>query len=228
MANDRTITTADVRDINAYILAKHATQWVTLHGDDESTEETGFHLVQNDGGTTQLFGDDKAVDTVADGIYHLGFAICGDQLLNEDGNANARLADVAFWLSEFLAKDLAAGTLANTNVDLMAERTTLTGLDQLVDMIVVDRGLNQNLRTSEIIRGAEFANAMNVIIVEAIRATGVANDGTISESDLRDINTYIRARYEKKWMEIAWRRRRRRGDRFPPGPERRGQDTVVW
>ena len=44
-----------------------------LHGDDEDGEETGFHLVQNDGAKTRLFGDENAIDTVADGIYHLGF-----------------------------------------------------------------------------------------------------------------------------------------------------------
>ena len=124
MANDHTITTSDVRDLNAYLRAMHEAEWALLHGDDESDAETGFHLVQNDGGTSRLFGDDKAVNTVADGIYHLGFAICGDYLLNEDQNANASLADVAFWLSELLAKDLAADTLANNQVDLSAQGTT--------------------------------------------------------------------------------------------------------
>ena len=83
-----------------------------LHGDDENGEETGFHLVQNDGAKTRLFGDDNAIDTVADGIYHLGFKISGTQLLNEDGNANAQLEDVAFWLNELLDADLQVGKLA--------------------------------------------------------------------------------------------------------------------
>ena len=199
MANDRTITASDVRDLNAYLRAKHGAEWALLHGDDESDAETGFHLVQNDGGTSRLFGDDKAVNTVADGIYHLGFAICGDYLLNEDQNANASLADVAFWLSELLANDLAADTLGQQPGGSVGLREPPhTGLDQLVDMIVVDRGLNRNLRTSEIIRGAEAADAMNVIIVEAIKATGVANDGTISAADVRDMNAYIRAHYEQR------------------------------
>ena len=86
VANDGTITAADVRDLNTHLRQDGETAWAVLHGDDEGNQETGFHLVQNDGGTTQLFGDDRAVDTVADGVYHLGFAICGDQLLNEDGN----------------------------------------------------------------------------------------------------------------------------------------------
>ena len=94
LANDGTINAADVRDLSAWLRANHADTWVTLHGDDEDDEETGFHLVQNDGATTRLF-DENAVDTVADGIYHLGFEIQWGQLLNEDGNANACVEMVA-------------------------------------------------------------------------------------------------------------------------------------
>ena len=96
VANDGVIDTWDIRDINTYIRTHFAEQWATLHGDDECREETGFHLVQDDGARTQLFGDDNAVNTVADGLYHLGFGICGNRLLNEDGNANASLGT---WLS---------------------------------------------------------------------------------------------------------------------------------
>ena len=94
-----------------------------LHGDDEDDSETGFHLVQNDGATTQLFGDENAVNTVADGIYHLGFAIEDGSLLNEDGNANASLKDVAFWLNELLASDLAG---QNTRQSDTGSRTPKT------------------------------------------------------------------------------------------------------
>lgn len=200
IANDGTITAADVRDVNAYLRKDGETAWAALHGDDEGQQETGFHLVQNDGGTTQIFGDERAVDTVADGVYHLGFAICGDNLLNEDGNTNANLSDVAFWLSEFLASDLRNGTLINNNVDLVVEGTTDTGLDQLVEMIIVDRGLNRNLATSEIAAGAQFANDLNVLIVEAIRETGVANDGIFNAADIRDVNAYLRAHYREQWV----------------------------
>ena len=200
VANDGTITAADVRDVNAYLRNDGESAWAALHGDDEGTQETGFHLVQNDGGTTQIFGDERAVDTVADGVYHLGFAICGDNLLNEDGNTNANLSDVAFWLSEFLAGDLQNGTLINQDVDLVVEGSTNTGLDQLVDMILVDRGLNRNLATSEIVAGAQFADELNVLIVKAIRATGVANDGVFNAADIRDVNAYLRARCREQWV----------------------------
>ena len=53
--------------------------------------------------------------------------------------------------------------------------------------------------------GAEFADAMNVIIVEAIRATGVANDGMFNAADIRDMNAYIREHYAEKWVDAAWR-----------------------
>jgi hypothetical protein len=114
VANDGALDALDIRDINAYIQSHHAKRWMELHGDDEDDQETGFHLVQNDGARSQLFGDENAVDTVADGLYHLGFKISCNRLLNEDGNANASLSDAAFWLSELLATELAKGTLENT------------------------------------------------------------------------------------------------------------------
>ena len=156
VANDHMLNAADLRDVNAYLRANYAAKWITLHGDDEDSAETGFHLVQNDGATTYLFGDENAVNTVADGIYHLGFEIRCERLLNEDGNENATLKDVAFWLNKLLAKDLTGKTLVNTKVDLVAEKTTGTGLDQLVETIVVDPGLNRNLPTSEIVMGARI------------------------------------------------------------------------
>ncbi|TWT47573.1 LamG-like jellyroll fold domain-containing protein [Botrimarina hoheduenensis] len=102
----------DLYDVNHYLRREHLAEWTDLHGDDEAGVETGFHLVQGDGALTRWFGDDNAVNTVADGLYHLGFEIRGERLVNEDGNANASLDDVAFWLNELLADDLLAGTLA--------------------------------------------------------------------------------------------------------------------
>ncbi|MBL8573417.1 MAG: hypothetical protein JNM13_07040, partial [Hyphomicrobiaceae bacterium] len=116
IATDGTITTSDVYNLNAWIRANHLAQWTALHGDDEGDIETGFHRVQNDGSTTRMFGRD-AVDTVLDGLYHMGFEIRDGRFVNEDGDRNACVEDVAFWLTEFLKTDLAAGTLANSRVD---------------------------------------------------------------------------------------------------------------
>lgn len=201
VANDHTLTTADMRDLNAWIRAHKLTEWTALHGDDEDGLETGFHRVQNDGATTQLDGR-NAIDTVADGIYHLGFEICGGQLVNEDGNANARLSRVAEGLSGLLATELAGGTLANPAVNMLVQPSTGTGLDQLVNLITADPGLNKRLATSEIFAGASAADAMDVLIVKAIRATGAADGGTIDADEVREINAWLRAGYASTWATL--------------------------
>jgi Ca2+-binding RTX toxin-like protein len=100
VAADQVISVEDVKAINQYIRDNHYDRWVELHGDDEDGEETGFHLVQNDGSNAKYRGD-NFVNTVIDGLYHLGFAIEGDNILNEDGNKNANLGDLATWLNNF-------------------------------------------------------------------------------------------------------------------------------
>jgi hypothetical protein len=127
VANDGTISTVDVREVNSYLRVNHAAEWLVLHGDDEDGVETGFHLVQNDGATTKLY-DKNAVNTVADGIYHLGFTIDSNRLLNEDGNKNAAVSDVATWLNSLLATDIANGSLNGT---------TLVGQSAIVTTVAI-------------------------------------------------------------------------------------------
>jgi Ca2+-binding RTX toxin-like protein len=107
---DGNISVDDVVAINAWIRgdAGRLALWTSLHGDDENGVETGFHLIQGDGGTTEFRGL-NFVNTVLDGIYHLGFAIENGRLLNEDGDQNATLLDVANWLNAF--------ALGNSNVN---------------------------------------------------------------------------------------------------------------
>ncbi|MEO1496527.1 MAG: LamG-like jellyroll fold domain-containing protein [Planctomycetota bacterium] len=202
VANDGELHSADMRDVNTYLRENHLAEWTELHGDDEDGVETGFHLVQGDGASTLVFGDSNAINTVADGSYHLGFEIDGNRLQNEDGNNNATLDDVSFWLSEYLDADLAAGALANEAVDLSASGTTGTGLDAVVELIAEDRGLNRRVATSEIVEGAEAADGMNALIVEAIRETDVAFDGRISRWDVFDISRYLRRNHSAEWTEL--------------------------
>ena len=105
VGNDSHITASDMYDLNTYIRNHYETEWQFFHGDDESAEETGFHNVQNDGAITRLY-DQNAVNTVADGIYHMGFEIKNGRFLNEDGNANASVERVAAWLDALLKEDL--------------------------------------------------------------------------------------------------------------------------
>lgn len=75
--------------------------FVRAHGDDEWDGETGYHLLQNDGGTL-MFQGRKFVDTVVDAIFHVGFTYDAGRFVNEDGNQNETVADVAGWLNYFL------------------------------------------------------------------------------------------------------------------------------
>ncbi|MGB0466728.1 MAG: calcium-binding protein [Pontibacterium sp.] len=177
----------DVRAINSYIRANHLDEWNRWHGDDENGEETGFHLIQNDGASERYRGD-NLTNTVADGLYHLGFEIQGDKLLNEDGDVNASVQQIAEWLTQ-----------------LYTDRsTTGTGLDRITDIIMADAGLDNNVSDADIAEGAASANGMNVILVEAIQATNATNtaDGLINADGVRAINAYIQANHQDKWNQL--------------------------
>jgi hypothetical protein len=190
-ANDGEITTSDVYEISQYIRERSLSTFTALHGNDEDGVETGYHLVQGDGAITRAFGQ-NAIDGVLDSIYHIGFAIKDGRFVNEDGNANALVEDVAFWINSFLALDLEAGTLVNDRVTPAFVGTTGTGLDSLISEITGDDGLNARLSRDQINDGAKAANTMNTLIVEAIRKTGVANDGDLTEQDMYDVNAWLR------------------------------------
>lgn len=99
---DGTFSYDDVIAINTYIRADAARyeRFLVAHGNDEAGVETGYHLVQCDGATTQLRGQNFA-NTVADGIYHIGFIIQDGRFVNEDGDANARVTEMRNWLNYF-------------------------------------------------------------------------------------------------------------------------------
>ncbi|NEX13902.1 MAG: hypothetical protein C1941_04270, partial [Prosthecochloris sp.] len=195
VAADNHISTDDIVLINEYIQDNHYDEWVELHGDDENGEETGFHLVQNDGASTRMFGK-NFVNTVADGVYHLGFDIEGDYILNEDGNRNASLEDLAGWVQYYYVDQSDTGT----------------GLDRLTDAVKSDPGLARNTDADDINAGADAANRLNEIIDEAIRETEVAGDGRISVEDVRTINAYIREHHLEEWTELH-------GDDYDNGDE---------
>ncbi|MCL4680243.1 MAG: hypothetical protein KJZ92_03130 [Rhodocyclaceae bacterium] len=186
-AADGKFTVEEVVAMNQYIRANHLAEWTALHGDDEGGEETGFHLVQNDGSTTQYRGN-NLVNTVADGVYHLGFEIQGNNFLNEDGDANATLQQMAEWLTQFYTD----------------HSTTNTGLDRITNLIMADKGLDCRIPDSEIAAGADAANGMNQMIVDALAATGVAADNDISAADVAALNGFIRADQARieQWTQL--------------------------
>ncbi|CAA6813157.1 MAG: Hemolysin-type calcium binding protein [uncultured Sulfurovum sp.] len=201
LGNDGKITTADVRTINNYIVANDQVLWIELHGDDEGGEETGYHRVQNDGATTRMFAD-NVMNTIADGIYHLGFTTNNrDRLLNEDGNKNQRFEKVAWWLDTLLRKDLEEGRLTNAEYKEI-EGTTGTTFDKIVPFIYNDEGLLLKISMEDIRAGAYSANGMNEMIVEAIKNTGAAEDSYISIDEVRAMNEYLVTNYQAEWAEL--------------------------
>ncbi|WP_292931183.1 LamG-like jellyroll fold domain-containing protein [Novosphingobium sp. PASSN1] len=110
VADDNRLDPMDMVDLNRWVIVNKLDEWTKLHGDDEGAFESGLHYAQGDGGRDYIYGD-LSVDTVADGIYHIGFKISGDRFENEDGNANQRITDTSDWISLLLAKDLESGSL---------------------------------------------------------------------------------------------------------------------
>ena len=175
-AADGKFTVDEVVAMNQYIRANRLAEWTALHGDDENGSETGFHLVQNDGATGKYRGDNLA-DTVADGVYHLGFEIRDGRFLNEDGDANASVQQVAEWLTQFYTD----------------HSTTNSGLDRITNLIMADAGLDAKIPDADIAGGADAANGLNQMIIDALATTGGAGDGDISAADVAAVNAYIRA-----------------------------------
>ncbi len=201
LGNDGKLTTADIRTINRYLVENYLEEWAELHGDDENNEETGYHLVQNDGAYSRMFAD-NIINSIADGIYHLGFETDKkNRLLNEDGNANKRFEKVAWWLDTSLKSDLIAGKLNNPEYKEVIG-TTGTSFDKMIPYIYNDEGLLLKVSMDDIREGARTANEMNKLIVEAIKETGVASDNYISVDDVKILNQYLVTNYASIWSEL--------------------------
>ncbi len=202
-ANDNQITTVDTREINDYIFHNYREEWIVIHGDDEDNgEDTGFHKVRGDGARTRLFGK-NAINRVADSIYHLGFeSHRKNRLLNEDGNNNASYKKVAEWLDELLRHDLETGIYVNPEIREVVGNTG-TGLDNTIDIIYNDIGLQKRISLGDIRVGTASANRMNAWIIEAI--TTVASDrinGTLTIDDTRNINVYLVENQAEQWAMV--------------------------
>ncbi len=188
VAADNRIDAGDVAEINSYLYDVYRYDWPELHGSSAYGEETAFHLVHNDGATTRIFGE-NFVDTVLEGITNLGFQMTNGTVTDETGQPGASADQLADWLNYFY-------------VD---QSTTNTGLDYLVDAIKSDKGLAENTSAADINAGAEAANRMNQIIVEAIqqlRPAGAADQTPFTEEDVRLINAYIRDNRLAEWTGL--------------------------
>jgi len=201
VANDGKITTADVRTLNNYLVENYEEEWAQLHGDDEDDAEYGYHLVQNDGATTRMYGE-NVINTIADGIYHLGYVTSyKNNLVNEDGNKNQTFEDVAWWLDISLKDDIKAGKLNNPDYTPIVG-TTGTNLDRIIPAIFNDEGLIASVSTDDMRVAATNANRMNELLIEAIKETGVAEDKYFSVEDIKTLNKYLVENYASEWAEL--------------------------
>ncbi len=100
---DNVISPEDLMAISDAVRTNPAryAEFLDGHGDDEGNVETGFHLLQNDGGLLSFQGRNM-INTVLDAIYHFGFEYFDGRFVNEDGDANEEVADIAGWLNYFL------------------------------------------------------------------------------------------------------------------------------
>ena len=175
---DNHVTSDEITALNNWVRsdAQRYFTFVGLHGDDTGTKEWAFHLVQNDGGTSRAFGK-NLINTVADGLFHFGFAIQNGAFVNEDGTANATVADVASWVEYYLTD----------------QSTTGNGLDRITDTIMKDPGLYTNISASDILGGAQASNGLNALLTEGLLAVGASTDGWITTSDLATLNAWVRS-----------------------------------
>ena len=91
LATDGAISVEDVRAMSAYIQEHHAERFAFLRGDGPDDKESGFSLIEGSGASMlhdakkigcNLYTGNNVVDTVIDGLFHVGFEISGDKFIN--------------------------------------------------------------------------------------------------------------------------------------------------
>ncbi|NBZ86025.1 calcium-binding protein [Stagnihabitans tardus] len=128
---DGLISVTDIQAVSATIQADPGlfAQFQLAHGDDASWAETGFHLLQGDGGSLTFKGR-NFVDTVADGMFHFGFATVGGKFLNEDGALSRTVEKVAAWVNYFVNGVVAfQGTAQDDRLESGAYSAVFTGAE---------------------------------------------------------------------------------------------------
>ena len=202
LADDGAITGRDVEQISDHIRGNDALheEFMRLYGSSNAAE-TGFQMVQDNGGVEKLFGK-WAVNHVADAVYHVGFETEQNMFVDGNGNVSYSVKRVAEWIDDLYFADAPAGNSGGAKdtpedgpagLEIPAASETATGLDRLVDIINSDAGLARNVSQSAITEGANAAAAMNEILVDVIGTLGVADDGRITDRDVEKINTHIRS-----------------------------------
>jgi len=198
VANDKKISTADIREINDYIFDNYNDEWILLHGKESNEEKSGFHKIVNSGARTKLY-EKNAINRIFNGIYHLGLnKNLQHRILDENGEKQASLKNIAIWMDTLLKEDLEKGTLINTDIKEVVANTQ-TGLDLIVSLIYNDNRLIEKVSTGAIREGANSANEMNKLLLEAIKETNSGAGGIFSVENIKDINAFLVENYSNEW-----------------------------
>jgi len=197
LANNGAFTAADMRELGAWISKNHLAEFKALHGRGEN----GINQIDMKSGDVRLFGDGVA-DTIATDLYDIAFGTDHGHTKNIDGKGSSSLNEIAHWLTELLSDDLANGSLANANVETQPAGTTGTALDSLLPGILNDPRLNENMKTSDIAKLARSVDAMNAIVIEGMRETGVGEDGVITALEINVLSKWIADNRKADWVNL--------------------------
>lgn len=180
------------------------TKWFVISG-----SETGFHTVNNNGADSELM-------TVASTIYALFEANDQTRLdsVKKGGHKRKIQAEITRrrinalnTLNSYLTSEDKVALKSTADVDngdntpgnftsntdfYQTLELTGTGLDIVIDKLRTDEGLYRRITASMMNEGMDGANKLNHLLVEAIKATGAADDGAFIPGSLIDIDAYIR------------------------------------
>ncbi len=107
---------------------------------------------------------------------------------------------MAIFFSMSTSREAKKGNFYNANKIIDYSKTG-TGLDRIIPFILKEKGLNYNLPKSSLITAAKAAAQMNVMLVDAIRETGVADNKNISAAEIKILNEYILANNAQEWQD---------------------------
>ncbi|NBC96784.1 MAG: hypothetical protein GVY27_10570, partial [Deinococcus-Thermus bacterium] len=187
-ANDARLTGSDLIDVSAYLQANHAATMAEAFGDG-GADTTGLETIRN-AGATSTFAGVPAIDRAFESVWASGFPVDERHFVRLDGKLSP-VPLAAEVLDELLADELATGALVNPDVDFLTSGTTGTGLDRVVDLVLDNATFADTIGTARLDAAVRGADAMNTALVDAIRATGVAEDGAFSTSDMAEINDHL-------------------------------------
>ena len=73
-----------------------------------------------------------------------------------------------------------------------------------LNYIFTDEWLAKNTTEDARIEAANSTNAMSELIVKSIKDTGIADDGFLSDNEMKELNTYMFQKYHNKIIKLHW------------------------